>query len=41
MQKRAYENAYATSNEWVRQRYFPSSRCLFEAPFHDNHLKPS
>jgi len=31
LQKRAYDKAYAASNEWVRQHYFPSSACLFEA----------
>jgi hypothetical protein len=32
LQKRAYDNAYAASNEWVRHHYFPSSPCLFETP---------
>jgi hypothetical protein len=30
-QKRAYAQAYAASNEWVRQRYFPSRSSLFQS----------
>lgn len=32
LQKRAYDNAYTASNEWVRQHYFPCSPSLFEPP---------
>jgi hypothetical protein len=32
LQKRAYDKAYAASNEWVRHHYFPSLTYLFEMP---------